>query len=88
MPVKNETKKNDVLKRLARIEGQIRGLSKMIEQERPCEEVAHQISAVRAGIGRIGLMLIENKLMECIDIDIEDEKIQTLKRLIIKLTGK
>lgn len=60
----------------------------MIEQERPCEEVAHQISAVRAGIGRIGLMLIENKLMECIDIDIEDEKIQTLKRLIIKLTGK
>jgi len=86
--MRSETLQKNLLTRLARIEGQVRGLSRMIREERNCEEIAHQISAVRAGIGRIGYLLIENKLAECVDHEIEDEKKTTLLRLIKKLTGK
>ncbi len=77
-----------LLTRLARIEGQVKGLSRMVREERTCEEIAHQVSAVRAGIGKIGYLLIENKLAECVDIKIQDEKVETLRRLIEKLVGK
>jgi CsoR family transcriptional regulator, copper-sensing transcriptional repressor len=77
-----------LLTRLAKIEGQVKGLSRMVREERTCEEIAHQVSAVRAGIGKIGYLLIENKLAECVDIKIQDEKVETLRRLIEKLVGK
>ncbi|MCK5743897.1 MAG: metal-sensitive transcriptional regulator [Caldisericia bacterium] len=77
-----------LLTRLARIEGQVKGLSRMVREERTCEEIAHQVSAVRAGIGKIGYLLIENKFAECVDIKIQDEKVETLRRLIEKLVGK
>ena len=83
-----ETLQKNLLTRLARIEGQVRGLSRMVREERKCEEIAHQISAVRAGIGKIGYLLIENKLAECVDLEVEDEKVATLRRLIEKLTGR
>lgn len=86
--MRSEEFQKKILVRLAKIEGQVRGLSRMVREERPCEEVAHQVSAVRAGIGKIGYLSIENKLAECVDVKIQDEKVETLRRLIEKLVGK
>jgi len=86
--MRSEALQKDLLTRLARIEGQVRGLSRMITEERKCDEISYQISAVRAGISKIGYLLIDNKLAECVDINVEDEKIAALRKLIENLTGK
>lgn len=53
------------LPRLKRIEGQVRGLQQMIENERDCLEVAHQISAVIAAMRRVQGDMLRDYLREC-----------------------
>jgi DNA-binding FrmR family transcriptional regulator len=62
---KSEDYKRDMLTRLNRIEGQVRGIRRMIEEEKPCGEVLTQISAVRAAANKVGVMLIERYSKEC-----------------------
>ena len=52
--------------RLSRIEGQIRGISKMLESERPCEDVVTQLMAVRSGIDTVGALVLDLHLGACI----------------------
>jgi len=58
--------KPDLLKRMNRIEGQVRGVHRMIEQDRYCPEVLTQIAAVRAALDRVGLILLEHHTRGCI----------------------
>jgi len=58
----NHTKQ---LPRLKRIEGQVRGLQQMIENERECVEVAHQISAVIAALRRVQGDMVREHLSAC-----------------------
>jgi len=53
------------LKRLRRIEGQVRGIQKMVEQDRYCADVLHQISAVHAALRSVGRELMRNHLKHC-----------------------
>ena len=55
-----------VLARLARVEGQVRGLRKMMEEHRTCEEVLTQLLAARSGLEQAGLMVLERHLDDCI----------------------
>lgn len=83
-----EETKEQILKRLARIEGQIRGLSKMIDSEQSCEEITNQVSAVKSAIGRVGIIILEQKLTECLlDGKMNEEKMQSLRKLLIKMAG-
>lgn len=50
---------------LARIEGQIRGLRKMITADRPCEEVMQQLMAVRNSLTSVGNALIQDRIQGC-----------------------
>lgn len=56
----------DLLPRLSRIEGQIRGLSKMVEEERWCPDILTQIAAVEAALRRVRERLLENHLDHCV----------------------
>lgn len=53
--------------RLARIEGQIRGLQRMIEEERPCDEILIQILAARAALERAAGEIVGVYLDECVE---------------------
>ena len=53
------------LKRLRRIEGQIRGLQKMVEEERYCADIMIQISAVQEALRTVGRALMRNHLKHC-----------------------
>jgi DNA-binding FrmR family transcriptional regulator len=53
------------LKRLRRIEGQIRGLQKMIEEERSCADIMVQISSVQEALRAVGRALMRNHLRHC-----------------------
>lgn len=55
------------LKRLGRIEGQVRGLARMIEQERYCIDVVTQIAAVRAALRRVEEEVLRDHVGHCVE---------------------
>jgi len=61
----NERKK--ILDRLRRIEGQIRGLQRMVESEAPCADVLTQVSAATSAIKNTGIAIINVYMRKCID---------------------
>jgi DNA-binding FrmR family transcriptional regulator len=63
----NEDKK--LADRLARVEGQVRGLRKMLEEGRACEDVLNQLLAARSGLEQAGLMILDRHLGDCILTD-------------------
>jgi DNA-binding FrmR family transcriptional regulator len=60
-----------LINRLRRVEGQARGLQRMIEQGRPCEEVFTQLSATKAALDQVGVLLISLKMRECLAGDVQ-----------------
>jgi DNA-binding FrmR family transcriptional regulator len=59
--------KASVGKRLSRIEGQVRGLSKMVEEDRYCIDIVTQISAVRAALRRVEEEVLKDHVAHCVD---------------------
>lgn len=57
--------KKKALIRLSRIEGQVRGIARMIEEERYCPEVMMQLSAVHESLRAVGHLLLRNHLEHC-----------------------
>ena len=79
--VTNEKIKNDLLSRLKRAKGQISGLEKMIEKNASCSDILMQISAVRAAIGKIGVLIMQNYMRDCFTCqnrEIFEERIEEL----------
>ncbi|WP_027574777.1 metal-sensitive transcriptional regulator [Bradyrhizobium sp. WSM1743] len=59
--------KTSVGKRLGRIEGQVRGLSKMVEKDRYCIDIVTQISAVRAALRRVEEEILKDHVAHCVE---------------------
>jgi CsoR family transcriptional regulator, copper-sensing transcriptional repressor len=57
--------KDQLLSRLVRVEGQVRGLSRMVEEDRYCIDVLTQISAVQAALDKIALGLLDGHARHC-----------------------
>ena len=55
-----------LLKRLRRVEGQVRGVHKMVEEDRYCIDVLTQISAARAALDKVALDLLEDHTRHCV----------------------
>lgn len=55
-----------LLNRLRRVEGQARGLQRMIEEGRSCEEIFTQLAATKAALDRVGVLLISLKMRDCL----------------------
>jgi CsoR family transcriptional regulator, copper-sensing transcriptional repressor len=84
--------KTSCLKRLSRIEGQVRGLSRMIEQDRYCIDVITQVSAVRAALKRVEEEVLRDHVAHCVehaivagDRDEQRAKIGELMRTLGKM---
>ena len=58
--------KADLQKRLARIEGQVRGIAGMVEDERYCIDILTQIAAVRAALDGVALKVLEDHVAHCV----------------------
>jgi DNA-binding FrmR family transcriptional regulator len=61
------TMKDQRLKRLHRIEGQVRGISRMVEDQRYCIDIVTQISAVRAALRRVEEEVLEEHIGHCVE---------------------
>lgn len=58
--------RDDVLVRLRRIEGQVRGVSRMVEEDRDCRAVVTQLAAVRAAVASLSSLVAETYARECL----------------------
>ena len=71
-----------VIKRLKRIEGQVRGLIKMVEADKSCEEILVQISSAKAALHKTGQVILEGHLHHCVLDGIRKGKEEeTMKKL-------
>jgi DNA-binding FrmR family transcriptional regulator len=66
--------KDELLKRLRRIEGQTRGLQKMVEEDRWCPDILQQIAAVRAALDKVGLGLAAGHVQHCMAMSDDPER--------------
>ena len=62
-----EQAKTTALKRLKRIEGQVRGLARMVEQDRYCIDVVTQIGAVRAALRKVEEEVLRDHVAHCVE---------------------
>jgi DNA-binding FrmR family transcriptional regulator len=58
--------KGNLLRRLSRIEGQIRGVSRMIEEDRYCVDVLQQIASMQSAADAVAMVLLENHVKGCV----------------------
>ena len=61
-----ESVRKDAKRRLARIAGQVHGLQKMVDEERYCVDVLTQVSALRAALDQLGVIMLSMHLEDCI----------------------
>jgi len=66
MPEKELTEKTAIIHRLNRIEGQVKGLAKMVEDEKDCADILTQVAAVKAAIENVGMVMLENYYKKCV----------------------
>jgi CsoR family transcriptional regulator, copper-sensing transcriptional repressor len=58
--------KDDILGRLKRIEGQVRGLQRLVAEDRYCVDILTQISAVQSGLRRVAVRLLDDHIRHCV----------------------
>ena len=81
--------KDQLLKRLRRIEGQTRGLQRMVEDDRWCPDILQQIAAVTAALNKVALGLAEGHVVHCMamgeDPKRRDEMMGELMQALVRL---
>jgi len=86
---RNLTEEKDLLKRLNRIEGQVRGVKAMVEDERYCVDILNQVSAIQAALNSFSKVLLSNHIKTCVVDEIEagngEEAVEELCKTIQKL---
>lgn len=83
--------KTDLLNRLSRIEGQIRGVSKMVQDDKYCIDILTQVSAAKAALDKVALELLRDHTKHCLqnddihshsDGDKADEIVNAISRML------
>lgn len=87
MDDKSIVTKKDIQTRLRRIEGQIKGIEKMVDNEACCKDILIQVAAARAAINKVGVIVLENYAKRCFGCDLENkDEINKLEELVSTLT--
>ena len=79
---------DQLLNRLRRIEGQVRGVERMVEEERYCIDVVTQISAIQAALDKVALGLLDDHAGHCIIGGAADQKPEDLKDELMAAVGR
>ena len=83
--------KVDVQARLGRIEGQVRGIQRMVDEDRYCIDILTQVNAVKAAIDKVALSLLEDHIQHCVADAVKagegEEKLHELTDAIGRFIG-
>lgn len=85
MKYMDDKRKNLVIRRLKLIEGQIRGLQKMVENDTYCIDVITQTSAVKQGLSNVEDLLLENHLDHCAHHQMKSGQVDKAREEILKV---
>lgn len=87
MGIQDDRVKADLLRRLRRIEGQTRGVARMVEEGRDCQEVLQQLAAIRAAAYQVSVQVVRSFAFECIQAADEspEEMIEALTRALTQI---
>lgn len=83
--------KDALLKRLRRVEGQVRGVQRMVDEDRYCIDVLQQISAVQAALDKVALGLVDDHARHCVlgaDPQTQAERTDELMLALGRLVGR
>ncbi|MBJ8030121.1 metal-sensing transcriptional repressor [Bacillus cereus group sp. N21] len=69
---RSDKEKEQIMNRLKRIEGQVRGIQNMIENDRYCVDILVQISAINAAMKKVGMEILKNHTNHCVSNAIKD----------------
>lgn len=85
----SENTKKNLITRLNRVEGQIRGIKGLIEKDTYCDDVITQIAATQAALNSVAKILLEGHLKSCVveriqegDLEVVNELVTTIQRLM------
>lgn len=79
---RDEKEYRDLINRLSRIEGQIRGIKRMVDEECYCTDIVRQVAAAGAALNSFNKILLENHIKSCVTNDILEGKTETVDELV------
>lgn len=79
---RQEELKKKIINRLNKIEGQVRGLKNMIEEDSYCDDILTQISASKGALNGVSKLILENHMKTCLVRDIRENKEETIDELL------
>lgn len=89
--IKNPQVKSKTMQRLARVEGQLRGVQKMIAEDRDCKDIVQQLIAIRSAVQSASLNFMQDVAAECLlnpENQSDPDSQQAAMADLIKLMGK
>ncbi|SFL77211.1 metal-sensitive transcriptional regulator [Halanaerobium salsuginis] len=82
--------KKDLTNRLKRIEGQVRGIQRMIEEDKYCVDILHQVGAIQGGLKKVALKILDKHVHGCVQRAVKNEEgdavIDELMEVLAKFT--
>lgn len=79
---RSESEYKDLIHRLNRIEGQVRGIKGMVEKDAYCTDILMQVAAVNAALNSFNKVLLANHIKTCVTNDIREGKEETVDELV------
>ena len=82
---RTEKEYRDLINRLSRIEGQVRGVKRMVEENVYCTDILLQVSAINAALNSFNKVLLADHIRTCVTEDIRQGKEETIDELVLTL---
>ncbi|HEX2138264.1 MAG TPA: metal-sensitive transcriptional regulator [Woeseiaceae bacterium] len=82
---RKEQSRQAIARRLRRIEGQVRGLGRMLDEDRYCMDILHQIQAVKVALAKAETELLRAHARECVDDALKSGTIRERREKIVEL---
>lgn len=83
----NDETRKGVVNRLKTIKGHIAGVEKMVEEGKSCDDILLQIAAIKASVHKVGLVIMENHLMDCMvgeDGEVDRDELEKMLKTLVK----
>jgi DNA-binding FrmR family transcriptional regulator len=77
--------KNDLLIRLKKIEGQVKGIQRMINEDKYCVDILTQVAAVRGALKKVGLKVLDDHIHGCVQTVMKGDDLEKNKEIIDEL---
>lgn len=88
MAVNSRASKDDLSKRLRRIEGQVRGVAKMVEEDRDCREIIQQLAAIRSATHQVSQLVARTYASQCLCEPLENDDRESVVADLIDVLSK